>query len=124
MTGRCMLVLWVSAIVGLSSGCTGPTVKTQTVPQVHPATSWRTDLGPSAPIDAQWWTRFDDPMLVSLIESALSYNSDIAIAAGRVREARANVKLARSALFPTLEVAATGGRSRSVSAFGTPFLQS
>jgi NodT family efflux transporter outer membrane factor (OMF) lipoprotein len=123
MSGRCTLILWVSAIVALSSGCAGPTVKTQTVPQVHPAASWRTDLGATAPIDAQWWTRFDDPMLVSLIESALSYNSDIAIAAGRVREARANVKLARSALFPTLEVAATGGRSRSVSAFGTSLLQ-
>jgi multidrug efflux system outer membrane protein len=119
-----MLVPLVSAIVALSSGCAGPTVKTQTVPQVHPAASWRTDLGATAPIDAQWWTHFKDPMLVSLIESALSYNSDIAIAAGRVREARANVKLARSALFPTLEVAATDGRSRSVSAFGTPLLQS
>jgi NodT family efflux transporter outer membrane factor (OMF) lipoprotein len=125
MSGRCTLILCASAILGLfSSGCAGPTIKTQTVPPVHPGTSWRTAPRATAPIDAQWWTRFDDPMLVTLIDSALSYNSDIAIAAGRVREARANVKLARSALFPTLELAATGGKSRSVSAFGTPLLQS
>jgi outer membrane protein, multidrug efflux system len=125
MTGRCTRFLWAGAILALFSlGCAGPGIKTLNVPEVHPAASWRTTPGATAPIDVQWWTRFDDPLLVTLIDSALSNNSDIAIAADRVREARANVKLARSVLFPALELAATGGRSRSVSAFGTPLVQS
>jgi multidrug efflux system outer membrane protein len=125
MSGRCTRILWAGAILAFfSSGCAGPTIKTQPVPPVSPAASWRSNPGATAPIDAQWWTRFDDSRLVALIDRALSHNSDIAIAAGRVREARANVKLARSALFPTLELAATGGRSQSVGPFGTPLLQS
>jgi outer membrane protein, multidrug efflux system len=124
MSGRSTQILWAGTLLALlSSGCAGPPIKTEPVPPVSTAASWRTNAGATAPIDAQWWTRFEDPKLVALIDRALSHNSDIAIAAGRVREARANVKLARSALFPTLELAATGGRSQSVSAFGTPLLQ-
>ena len=62
-------------------------------------------------------------LAVALVDKALAHNSDVAIAAGRVREARANVALARSQLLPTLEFAGAGGRSRSVSAFGTPLQQ-
>jgi multidrug efflux system outer membrane protein len=105
------------------AGCAGPEIKTADVAPVQPAASWRTDNGATAPIDAQWWTRFGDPTLAALIDKALANNSDIAIAAARVREARANVQLARSQLFPTLEVGGAGGRSRSVSAFGTPLQQ-
>ncbi|MEJ0038068.1 MAG: efflux transporter outer membrane subunit [Gammaproteobacteria bacterium] len=112
-----------SALIVALAGCAGPRVKTADVAPVQPAASWRTDTGTTAPIDAQWWTRFSDPALVALIDKALANNSDVAIAAARVREARANVQLARSQLFPTLEFAGVGGRSRSVSAFGTPLQQ-
>ena len=105
------------------AGCAGPRIKTSDVAPVQPAASWRTDTGATAPIDAQWWTRFNDPALVALIDKALGHSNDVAIAAARVREARANVQLARSQLFPTLELAGAGGRSRSVSAFGTPLQQ-
>jgi NodT family efflux transporter outer membrane factor (OMF) lipoprotein len=105
------------------AGCAGPAIKTADIAPVQPAAGWRTDGGATAPIDAQWWTRFSDPTLVALVDKALAHNSDVAIAAARVREARANVELARSQLFPTLELAAVGGRSRSVSAFGTPLQQ-
>jgi NodT family efflux transporter outer membrane factor (OMF) lipoprotein len=105
------------------SGCAGPPIRTASVAPVQPAAGWRTDAGPTAPIDSQWWTRFNDPTLVALVEKALANNSDIGIAAARVREARANVLLARSQLFPTLELAGVGGRSRAVSAFGTALQQ-
>ena len=104
-------------------GCTGPPVKTSTIATVQPAADWRTDSGATAPIDAQWWNRFGDPTLVALIDKALANNSDVAIAVARVREARANVQLARSQLFPTLDGAVGAGRSRTVSAFGAPFQQ-
>jgi outer membrane protein, multidrug efflux system len=112
-----------AAISIVLAGCAGPTVKTSTVAPVLPAPSWRTDGGATAPIDSQWWARFNDPTLVALIDKALVRNSDIAIAAARVREARANVQLARSQLLPTVEAVGAGGRSRSASAFGTPLQQ-
>jgi outer membrane protein, multidrug efflux system len=105
------------------AGCAGPAVKTSVIAPVQPAASWRTDGGATAPIDSQWWASFSDPPLVALIDKALAHNSDVAIAAARVREAHANVQLARSQLFPTLEAVAAGGRTRSVSAFGTPLQQ-
>lgn len=105
------------------AACAGPSVKTADVAPVKPAASWRTDGGPTASIDAQWWAQFNDPVLVSLVDKALANNSDIAIAAARVREARANVELARSQLFPTLDFGGAGGRSQSVSPFGRPLLQ-
>ena len=62
--------------------------------------------------DAPWWEAFQDPTLKALIEEALRNNYDAAIAAARVQEARANVSVARSALFPSLDYGATAGRAR------------
>lgn len=107
----------------IAAGCAGPTIRTADIAPVQPAAGWRTDAGPTAPMSAQWWTRFGDPALVALVDRALAHNSDIAIAAARVREARANVELARSQLLPSLEFAGAGGRSQSVGPFGTPLLQ-
>lgn len=115
-----LLILTIAAL----AGCAGPTIKTATVPAAQPAERWRTDAGATAPIDAQWWTRFSDPQLVALVDKALANNTDVAIAAARVREAHANIALARSQLLPSLELGVAGGRSQSVSAFGTPLLQS
>ena len=39
--------------------------------------------------DAPWWDVFGDPILKDLIREALQNNYDVAIAAARVREARA-----------------------------------
>jgi len=52
--------------------------------------------------DAPWWEVFQDPILKTLIQEALRNNYDAAIAAARVQEARANVGVARSDYFPSL----------------------
>src|SRR4051794_8176907 len=87
---------------------------------VTPPPGWRTQAGPTAPIDAVWWTRFGDPVLAQLVEIALANNTDIAIAAARVREARAQEQAARAQLFPTLSGGGGVTYSRSVSPLGTP----
>ncbi len=96
----------------------------QNAPPITPPPAWRgaADQGGGA-IDAQWWQSFDDPALARLVEHAVANNPDVAIAAGRVREARANVALARAQLLPTLDAGLAGGHSRTVSAFGTPLNQ-
>jgi len=119
MTARRVLLLTLAL-----AGCAGPHVATEHVAPVAPSAAWRTDAGPTAPLDRAWWRGFGDPALAALVERALANNSDIAIAAARVREARANERLARAQLLPTLDAGAAAGRSRSVSAFGTPLEQS
>ncbi|SEH20436.1 efflux transporter, outer membrane factor (OMF) lipoprotein, NodT family [Sphingopyxis sp. YR583] len=108
--------------VGLAS-CAGPNVATTPVAPVTPPTAWRTDAGPTAPLQRDWWRSFDDPALVALTDKALAYNSDIGVAAGRVREARANLAVARAQMLPAIDATLSGGRSRSVSALGQPIEQ-
>lgn len=102
------------------SACAGPKVATVDVPPVAPPVAWRADAGTGAPLQSGWWQSFGDPALAALVDKALANNSDIAIAAARVREARANLALARAQTLPSIDAALSGGRSRSVNAFGQP----
>jgi len=61
--------------------------------------------------DAPWWEVFQDPSLKALIQEALRNNYDVNIAVARVQEARANLSIARSDLYPSLDY--SGGASRS-----------
>jgi len=85
---------------------------------IAPPAGWRTALPESGPIDRMWWTRFGDPALTALVEQARANNSDIAIAAARVAEARAQERVARSLLLPTLSVGGPAAEQRSLNAFG------
>ncbi|WP_257543700.1 efflux transporter outer membrane subunit [Sphingopyxis sp. DBS4] len=87
---------------------------------VAPPADWRTALPADGAIDAAWWARFGDPELTALVEQARANNSDLAIAAGRVAEARAQERVARSLLLPTLSASLPGSEARTVNAFGQP----
>lgn len=61
---------------------------------------WRkVDLG-DQPVDVDWWTRFNDPVLNALIADALKRNQDLAQSLARVDSAAAQVGVATSSLFP------------------------
>jgi len=62
--------------------------------------------------DAPWWEAFQDPSLQALIQEALRRNYDVRIAAARVQEARANLRVARSDLYPSLDYGAGVSRSK------------
>ena len=62
--------------------------------------------------DAPWWEAFQDPTLQALIAEALRRNYDVQIAAARVQEARANLGIARSDLYPSFEYGASVSRSK------------
>ncbi len=112
MTGPRAAALLVLAL----GGCAGPQIATAPVAPVTPAAAWRNDAGTAAALDPLWWRGFGDPALAALVDKALANNSDIAIAAALVREARATAQLARAQLLPTLDAGAGAGRSRAVSA--------
>jgi NodT family efflux transporter outer membrane factor (OMF) lipoprotein len=54
------------------------------------------------PLD-QWWTGFNDPMLVTVVERALNQNLDLSAALARVSQARAAAAGAGAKLYPTGE---------------------
>src|SRR5438477_6617244 len=62
--------------------------------------------------DAPWWEVFQDPALKELIQEALRNNYDVQIAAARVQEARANFRVSRSDLYPSLDYGAGASRSK------------
>lgn len=54
------------------------------------------------PVDDHWWKSFDDPKLDSLIALATDRNYNIAMAIDRIIAARANLRIERSGLFPSI----------------------
>lgn len=78
------------------------------------ATTGETWIAPvsTAEVDAAWWTRFGDPLLTELVESAISGNKDLEEASARLREARANRDAVLGGRAPqvTASAAATSNR--------------
>lgn len=74
------------------------------VPAVAPP-SWSAPLphAGSARALADWWGRFDDALLVRLIDDAQRNGPTLEQAALRIAEARANARAAGAALAPTLD---------------------
>ena len=93
-----------------------PPVAAAELPALAPSATARPDAGLA--ID-RWWTLFGDPALDRLIGDALERNHDLALAAARVREARARLDETRGAQAPSLDLQAAAGRSRQ-SADGLP----
>jgi multidrug efflux system outer membrane protein len=110
-----MLVLSL-ALMGLN-GCT-PTRVSDRVPPLAVPEHWQNapETQPvSVPKDlSQWWKGFGDPMLNDLIDHALATNHDLRLAKARVREAKAMVTVAESALYPTIDLFTSGGRQKSL----------
>ncbi|NIE78943.1 efflux transporter outer membrane subunit [Asaia sp. As-1742] len=72
-------------------------------------------------LDPQWWEQFGDPVLAKLVATALDNNPDLALAAERVMQARAQMRLALSAQLPHIDGQALGvGNGRL---FGSNFNQ-
>lgn len=69
----------------------------------------------------RWWVLFDDPVLTGLVEESLAANLDLQAAMVRVDLARANVLLARSDLYPSVNLEAGVSRNRSTEIGSQPF---
>jgi multidrug efflux system outer membrane protein len=68
----------------------------------------------------RWWTLYGDPVLDRIVEEALAHNQDLALAAARVDEARALLRIADSVLAPSVDAAVQRDRQRSSERSSTP----
>ncbi len=63
--------------------------------------------------DTDWWKSFNDTLLDSIVNVAMTNNYNVAIAARRISIANSNVKSAKSSLYPQLGLNASWTKSRS-----------
>lgn len=110
----------IVSLAALAAGC-APTIGPHPgAASGTPPAAWRTNLPAQGPLTPGWWQQFGDPVLTALVEQAVSRNTDIAIAAARVQEARAQEAVSRAALLPSLDLGIGAVRQREIGPTGAP----
>lgn len=116
----CRTLLAVALSSCLACACT--TVRVDVPPGPATPEAFDASAAQTAALDiARWWEAIGDPFLTQLIEQGLQSNADIRIAVERVKEARATVTMAESALFPTFDLVGAASRNRIDNAAVGPF---
>ncbi|MGI4982069.1 MAG: efflux transporter outer membrane subunit [Janthinobacterium lividum] len=119
--GVCRSVLSLCLSVCLSaclSACAPAARPVLSAAAVTPPAQWQEQAGPQRTMAPDWWRGFGDPALDDYVRRALANNTDILTAASRVEQARANVAVARAALFPGVSADLGASRGRSLGDFG------
>ena len=117
---RAMLILAAMLAASLVTGCkVGPNYKR---PSVAVPSTYH-DFSPNPQAEAQaasyadlpWWQVFQDPVLQDLIRTALKQNYDLQIATERINQARDQLTVTRSSLFPQVSADSnfTGGKDQN-----------
>ena len=102
------------------SGCASWSPQAQQVPGVVIPTAWSTTLSPvrdatpSSPDSlAQWWQRFNDPLLGTLVTQALQANTSIRSSQAALQQSRALRDVQNAGLLPGVSASVSAGRSKS-----------
>ena len=104
---RTILAALLTLLLAACATGSRPPAPKPTVPQAY-AESFAQDAAAPA---KEWWAAFGSQELSSLIAAALAANPELAIAAERVRQAEAQVRIAGASLFPALNFGAGSSRS-------------
>jgi NodT family efflux transporter outer membrane factor (OMF) lipoprotein len=102
------VVLLALALTGLGGCKVGPNFARPAAPV---ATHWidaPQDSAPAAPDTAAWWRVFNDASLNGLIEDAYHNNFSLQVAAARILQAQAQLKVEIGELFPQQQVLGGG----------------
>lgn len=78
--------------------------------------TYASDIEQTLPADDNWWKRFNDPLLDSLISVAMDNNFDVLTALGRINMAKAQVKSAEAGYYPTFGLSAGYTKGRNAGA--------
>ena len=114
---RRISLIALAALVVVAGCAVGPDYKR---PEVDTPDTFRNQLGEAemaSLADLPWWEIYQDEILRSLVKESLEHNYDLLAAAARVEQARAQVGIARSEIFP--QVGYQGGAQRGATFFGT-----
>jgi multidrug efflux system outer membrane protein len=125
------------AAAALLSACTvGPNYQR---PQMDLPGAWQQDAAPALPAGfrkeaapaesaaaparapEKWWAVFGDPKLDTLVAEALERNRDLAAAAARIEQARANLTIVDADRYPSVSAQVDPNRTRYSTVGVTPF---
>lgn len=107
-----LLAASLAACAGLRPPAS-PSLPQTTIPTAwHAAAPVAANTG-ETPSLAEWWQKFNDPALTTLITQALQASTDVRAAQAAVRQARALRDVKAAALQPALSASASGQRSKS-----------
>jgi multidrug efflux system outer membrane protein len=81
-------------------------------PAWQPVAPWHEAVPGDTALKGNWWELFEDPALNPLVEQALAGNQNLRVAAARLKQARDQLSVARSALFPTVDLSASALRRK------------
>jgi NodT family efflux transporter outer membrane factor (OMF) lipoprotein len=120
---------WLALMIGLASSCAvGPKYVPRTPEDLNVPAAWHAALPENAKIGdlSRWWRQLGDPLLSEFIEEALKSSPTMDSARARLREARAQRKVAAADLYPTVNANGSGrtsktGDEESVSAYQAGF---
>lgn len=105
------------AALGAAAALLGACVSVAPPPTFDaPPAAWRDAPGAGIAVQRDWWRGYNDPALSRLVETALEHNTDLRLAAARVAEARALLDAQGAQQWPTLDLAGSATRARSVGA--------
>lgn len=106
-TKRAVSAVAATAVLLLTGCMVGPDFQK---PAVDTPESFRF-AGPEAAEAAnlKWWELFNDPVLDTLVRTALRENKDVLLAASRVEEARASLGFTRADMYPAFDIQAGAG---------------
>jgi outer membrane protein, multidrug efflux system len=110
---RRMAIALIALLMMLFAGCAmGPDFKE---PVVDTPEKYRTQTAPTdGVVNLKWWELFDDPVLYTLVNTALEYNRDLKIAVSRIDQARASLGISKADLYPRIDISA-GARTGNLS---------
>jgi multidrug efflux system outer membrane protein len=104
------------AVATLAAGCAvGPDYhrpSAEVPPSWQPEAPWHEAAPGDTALKGDWWELFQDPQLNPLVEKALASNQNLQVAAARLQQAQAQVTIARSALFPAVELSGSASRAK------------
>lgn len=107
----CLAVLSAPGCMNLSPDYAPPSVPGSIPGAYKEEDGWKTAQPRDALERGPWWRVFGDPVLDDLMQRAGTANQNIAVAAANLRQARAQIGVARSALMPVVSGPASLTRS-------------
>jgi multidrug efflux system outer membrane protein len=86
-----------------------------TKPVVEPPERFRfAEEEAEAVVNLKWWELFNDPVLDSLVATALHNNKDVMIAVSRIEQARASLGFTEADMYPRVDIEAGASRGSFV----------
>jgi NodT family efflux transporter outer membrane factor (OMF) lipoprotein len=107
---------WWAAVAVVAGCAVGPDYhrpEADVPPQWQGAGPWHEAVPNDGALKGDWWRLFQDDTLNPLVERTLAGNQDLRVAAARLDQARDQVTVVRSGLFPSVSLSAAAARGKT-----------